>query len=157
MALVLVQDKFVRQSGEDELVRRIKRADAMASYTVLSDRELANENQLREVVATSGVDGVVVMRPVYDQKEVSYVPGSYPTPYYSFYGYYAWAYPVVYSPGYYRSDRLVGVETTIYDAETGKLVWSGLSQTSNPKDVRKLVSETAKAVRRAMKKYGFIE
>jgi hypothetical protein len=156
MALVLVQDKFVRQAGEDEMVRQIKRADAIASYTVLSDRELANETQLREVVAASGVDGVVVMRPVYDQKEVSYVPGSYPTSYYSFYGYYAWAYPVVYSPGYYRSDRLVGVETTIYDAETGKLVWSGLSQTSNPKDVKKLVAATAKAVRKAMRKYGFI-
>jgi hypothetical protein len=156
MALVLVQDKFVRQAGEEEMVRQIKRADAIASYTVLSDRELANENQLREVVATSGVDGVIVMRPVYDQKEVSYVPGSYPTPYYSFYGYYAWAYPVVYSPGYYRSDRLVGVETTIYDAETGKLVWSGVSQTTNPKDVKKLVAATAKAVRKVMKKYGFI-
>ena len=156
MALVLVQDKFVRQSGDEEMVRQIKQADAIASYTVLSDRELANEAQLREVVAASGVDGVIVMRPVYDQQEVSYVPGSYPAPYYSFYGYYSWAYPVVYSPGYYRSDRLVGVETTIYDAETGKLVWSGVSQTSNPKDVKKLVAATAKAVRKVMKKYGFI-
>ena len=42
-------------------------------------------------------------------------------------------------------------------AETGTLVWSGLSQTTNPKDVRKTVAATAKAVRRAMKKYGFIK
>jgi hypothetical protein len=156
MALVLVQDRFVRQAGEDEMVRQIKRAEAIAAYTVLPERELENESRVREVVTASGVDGIIVMRPVYDRKEVSYVAGSYPTPYYSFYGYYAWAHPVVYSPGYYRSDRLVGIETTIYDANTGKLVWSGLSQTENPKDVRKLVTATAKAVRKVMKKYGFL-
>jgi hypothetical protein len=156
MALVLVQDKFVRQAGEDEMVRQVRQAEAIPAYTVLPDRELENESRIREVVAASGVDGIIVMRPVYDQKEVSYVPGSYPAPYYSFYGYYSWAYPVVYSPGYYREDRLVGVETTIYDAHTGKLVWSGLSQTENPKDASKLVAATAKAVRKVMKKYGFL-
>lgn len=156
MALVLVQDPFVRRSGEDEMVRQIKRAEAVAAYTVLPDRELEDESRVRSAVAASGVDGIVVMRPVYDQQEVRYVPGSYPLSYYSFYGYYGWAYPVSYSPGYYRSDRLVGVETNIYDAKTGKLVWSGLSQTANPKDVRKMVAATAKAVRQAMKKYGFL-
>jgi hypothetical protein len=157
MALVLVQDKFARRNGEDEMVRQIKKAEAMAAYTVLPSETFVNESQLKKAVADSGVDGVVVMRPVYDQKEVSYVPGTYPTPYYSFWGYYAWAYPVVYSPGYYRQDRFVGVETTIYDASNGKLVWSGLTQHKNPKDTAKTVANTAKAVRKVMKKYGFIE
>jgi hypothetical protein len=156
MALVLVQDPFVRREGEDEMVRQIRKAQAVASYTVLPDKELESEENVRRAVASSGVDGIVVMRPVYDQQEVTYVSGSYPTPYYSFWGYYGWAYPVVYSPGYYRSDRLVGVEVNVYDASNGKLVWSGLSQTTNPKDVKKTVAATAKAVRKAMRKYGFI-
>ncbi len=156
MAMVLVQDSLVRRSGEDELVYQIRKADAIASYTVLRDDEMQDENLVRKAVADSGVDAIVVMRPVYDEQEVRYVQGSYPAAYNSFYGYYGWAYPVVYSPGYYRNDRLVGVETNIYDTSDGKLVWSGLSQTTNPKDTRKLVSDTAKAVRSAMKRYGFI-
>ena len=96
------------------------------------------------------------MRLVYNEKETRYVPGSYPTPYYSFYGYYGWAQPIAYSSGYYQTDRLVGIETNIYDTSDGKLVWSGLTQTSNPSDVRKLVADTAKKVRQEMKKYGFI-
>lgn len=156
MALVLVQDPLVRRTGEDELVRQIQRVRAVAAYTVLPDKELENDARVREAVASAGVDGIIVMRPVYDQQEVTYVPGSYPTPYYSFWGYYGWAYPLAYSPGYYRSDRLVGVETNVYDVGNGKLVWSGLSQTTNPEDVKKTVAATAKAVRQAMRKYGFI-
>jgi hypothetical protein len=157
MALVLVQDKFVRQAGEDEMVRQIKQVEAIAAYRVLPDRELGDESLVRKAVAESGVDGIIVMRPVYDRQEVSYVSGGYPSSYHSFYGYYGWAYPVAYSPGYYRSDQLVGVETNIYDVKTEKLVWSGVSQTVNPKDVKKVVAETARAVRRVMKKYGFLD
>jgi hypothetical protein len=156
MAMVLVQDSLVRRSGEDEIVQQIRKADALASYTVLRDEEMKDESLVRKAVTDSGVDAIIVMRPVYDEQEVRYVQGSYPVAYNSFYGYYGWAYPVVYSPGYYRNDRLVGVETNIYDTSDGKLVWSGLSQTTNPKDTRKLVADTAKAVRNAMKKYGFI-
>ena len=119
MALVLVQDSLVRRNGEDELVRQIRDAQAVASYTVLPEQELADEDRVREAVAGSGVEGIVVMRPVYDRNETTYVPGTYPAPYYSFYGYYGWAYPISYSPGYFRQDRLVGVETNIYDASDG--------------------------------------
>jgi hypothetical protein len=157
MALVLVQDRFVRQAGEDEMVRQIKKVEAIASYRVLPERDLDNESLVRKAVAESGVDGIIVMRPVYDRQEVSYVSGGYPSAYNSFYGYYGWAYPISYAPGYYRSDRLVGVETNIYDAKTDKLVWSGVSQTANPKDVKKVVAETARAVRKVMKKYGFLD
>ena len=50
----------------------------------------------------------------------------------------------------------MGIETNIYDTEDGKLVWSGMSETTNPKDTRKTIADTAKAVRGAMKKHGFI-
>jgi hypothetical protein len=98
-----------------------------------------------------------VMRPVYNEQETNYAPGSYPAPYYSLWGYWGWAYPIAYSPGYYQTDRLVGVETNIYDTSNGKLVWSGLTETTNPTEVRKLVADTAKKVRSEMKRYGFIE
>ena len=91
-----------------------------------------NEAKVREQIAASGVDGVVVMRLVYDENEVTYNAGTYPGPYYSFWGYYGWAYPIAYQPGYLQTDRLVGIETNVYDVETEKLVWSGLSRTKNP-------------------------
>lgn len=155
MAVVLVQDPLVRQRGEEELVRQITKAEAIASYTVMPSQNL-DENEFKQAVIDSGVDAVIIMRPVSDKQEVSYVPGSYPASYGSYWGYYGWAYPVVYSPGYYKNDHIVGVETTVYDTSDGKLVWSGVSETTNPKEADKLVADTAKAVRSVMKKYGFI-
>ena len=157
MALVLVQDASVRRVGEDELVRQIQRAEAIPSYRLVEEQDLKDEAKLREAVESSGVDAVVVLRPVYDENEITYNSGSYPGPYYSFYGYYGWGYGISYAPGYYQQDRLVGVETNVYDVKSGKLVWSGLSQTTNPEGVRKLVADTAKAVRNEMRKYGFLK
>ncbi len=156
MALVLVQDSLIRRNGEDVLVEQIRQADAVASYTFLPESDLADEDKVRAAVVKSGVEAIIVMRPIYDEQETRYVPGSYPTYYHSFYGYYGWAYPVVYSPGYFKQDRLVGIETNIYDTADGKLVWSGMSETTNPKNTRKTIADTAKAVRSAMKKHGFI-
>ena len=155
LVLVLVQDPLVRQRGEEELVRQIRKAEAIASYTVMPTQQL-DENQFKQAVVDSGADAIIVMRPVSDEQEIRYVPGSYPAAYGTYWGYYGWAYPVVYSPGYYQNDRIVGVETTIYDTSDGKLVWSGVSQTTNPKGAEKLVADTAKAVRSVMRKYGFI-
>ncbi len=155
LAVVLVQDPLVRQRGENELVRQIRNAEAIASYTVMPSQNL-DENEFKQAVIDSGVDAVIIMRPVSDKQELSYVPGSYPRAYGSYWGYYGWAYPVVYSPGYYKNDRIVGVETTVYETSDGKLVWSGVSETTNPKGADKLVADTAKAVRSVMKKYGFI-
>lgn len=156
MALVLVQDSLIRRNGEDVIVEEIRQADAVASYTFLPESDLADEDKVRAAVVKSGVEAIIVMRPMYDEQETRYVPGSYPTYYNSFYGYYGWAYPVVYSPGYFKQDRLVGIETNIYDTADGKLVWSGMSETTNPKNTRKTIADTAKAVRSAMKKHGFI-
>lgn len=155
MAVVLVQDPLIRQRGEEELVRQIRRAQAVASYTLMPSQEL-NENEFKQAVEKSGVEAVVIMRPVADRQETRYVPGSYPPAYGTYWGYYGWAYPVVYSPGYFTQDRIVGVETTVYDTSDGKLVWSGVSETTNPGNTEKLVADTAKAVRGVMRKYGFI-
>ena len=50
----------------------------------------------------------------------------------------------------------MGIETNIYDTKDGKLVWSGTSETTNPKDTTKTIADTAKAVRSAMRKHGFL-
>ena len=156
MAMIMVDDSLTRRSGEGELVSQIRRAEAVPSYQFIDDGELMDEASLKKAVADSGVEGIIVMRPVSDRQELNYVPGSYPTPYYSFWGYYGWAYPISYTPGYYRNDRIVAIETNIYDASDGKLVWSGQSETTNPKDVRKLIADTSKAVRKEMQRYGFL-
>ncbi len=55
LVMVLVQDSLVRRSGEDELVRQIRKAKAIASYTLIPDQDMQNENRVRQAVTDSGV------------------------------------------------------------------------------------------------------
>jgi len=67
MALLLVQDSLIRRNGEDELVQQIRQVDAVAAYTILPESDLGDEDKVRAAVAKSGVEAIIVMRPMYDE------------------------------------------------------------------------------------------
>ena len=96
--------------------------------------------QLTAAIAKTGSDAVLVLA-LLDSKSVeSYNPGTVYAPvnygyYGSFYGYYNYYYPVVYSPGYYSVDKTFYLECNLYDLAADKLLWSIQSEARNPKDL----------------------
>jgi len=96
--------------------------------------------QLTESIAKKGCDAVLVLA-LLDSKTVeSYSPGTVYAPvnygyYGSFYGYYNYYYPVVYSPGYYSYDKTFYLETNLYDLGNDKLLWSVQSEARNPSSI----------------------
>ncbi len=97
------------------------------------------------------IDAVVVSRLVSVKDSVTYIPPDIgvPFPYYnSFYGYYGAVYPVVYSPGYLIEEKTVRIETNVYaiTPADSQLVWTGTSDTFNPKDAQKVINEVVKLV-----------
>jgi hypothetical protein len=96
--------------------------------------------QLTTAIEKTGADAVLILA-LLDSKSVeSYNPGTVYAPvnygyYGSFYGYYNYYYPVVYSPGYYSVDKTFYLECNLYDLNSDKLVWSVQSEARNPKDL----------------------
>jgi hypothetical protein len=91
-------------------------------------------------------------------KTTTYVPGSYAGPYASsFWGYYGYAWPTIYEPGYMRTDTVATVEINIYALNPEKLIWSGTSETFNPGTTREVVDDIARAVGAELMKQGLIE
>ncbi len=94
------------------------------------------------------------------KNEVTYIPGqayAVPYPYYnSFYGYYGAIYPRVYAPDYLREDKTVRVETNLYGTSTpeGEFVWTGISETFNPKNADKAINAVVQVVVQALEKEG---
>jgi len=117
---------------------------------------------LRAQVRSHQIDAVVVSRLLRIDKEVTSIPSStYVAPfpyYYSLYGYLGAVYPVVYDPGYTREDTTVSVETNVYDTRQpdGDLVWTGVSNSFNPKSAKKVADGLAKEVPRQMEKDGLL-
>ncbi len=137
------QDSGIRRAAEDELARKVP--GGVPSYTVIADDELDDEPLIKSKVTAGGFDGVVVFRVVSVEKEATWVPGNYGT----YYGYGVWGY----DPGYLRTDTFVRVDTNIYKASNGKLAWASSSRTEDPESVQELVSETADAVSKEIRKH----
>jgi len=159
LVMVRVTDGAIRRTGEDELVRflmsgprgKAGELSAEASYPLLDERDLADREKARALVEAQGFDGLVLMSFVSSQEKVTVQPPSYGTAW----GYYG-ARPIVYDPGYVRTDTILRVETTIYRVADGKLLWTGISRALNPKDVKDLVRDVAESVGDELRSQGLI-
>jgi hypothetical protein len=159
LVVMLTKDGATRRTVEDDVVKRISerhQVEAVPSYTVLMESDLRNAEHAKQIVKEAGFDGAVALRVVGVDKEVNYVPGTYPSPYYNFWGYYDYAWPAVYDPGYMQTDTIVNIETLVYSLKDDKLVWTGTTESFNPSDLDDLVAGIGAAVSTQMRKEGLI-
>jgi hypothetical protein len=146
----------VRADFEDDLSAAIASdgLEAIPGNSILLRPHSAelDPDYLKGQIRDFKIDAVLVSRLVKVDKKTTYVPGhSYavPYPYYrSFYGYYGAVYHQVYSPDYLREDTTVRVETNFYIADTaeGELVWTGTSESFNPKSAQKVIDGLVKLI-----------
>lgn len=152
----LLKDESTRRVAEDEMVKRSD-GRAIASYNYFNTQELkGNEDHFTKRMMADGADGMVMLTLAAKKQEQTYVPGSYPTYYNSWYGYYGYSAPMYYDPGYVRTDVIYMVEINVYDLKLNKLVWSGMTSTINPSSVRETANEIVDVVRYKMKEEKFI-
>jgi hypothetical protein len=77
----------------------------------------------------NAADGVLVSRLVDVREEQRYVE---PEVRYDLYGYWGGIRPTLVAPGYVQTDRTVVIETNLFDAHSGSLVYSATSESFNP-------------------------
>ena len=160
LVVMVTKDGSTRRTVEDAIVKRIaarRHVEAVPSYTLLMESDLTNKEHAKHLVEEAGFDGAIALRIVGVDKEVSYVPGTYPSPYYNFWGYYDYAWPAVYDPGYMQTDTIVNVETMVYSVKDGKLVWAGTTETFNPSNIDDMVDGIASAVSQELTKQGLVK
>jgi hypothetical protein len=152
----------VRADFEDALSKLLTGpgVEAIPGNTILLRPEgtTLDMNYLKSQVQSFKIDAVIVSRLLKVDKNTTFIPGSayvVPYPYYrSFYGYYGAVYPVVYSPDYLREDTTVRVETNVYAVTSGEgeLVWTGVSDTFNPRSADKVIEALSKLLVKVLQK-----
>jgi len=165
-AVVLMEGQSSRRLAEDTLAREIttRGAQGIAMYTIVPDATPANEPATRAALEKAGVQGVLVLRPMSVNKDITATPiMTYADPNYGGYwgGYYGYGLGAPYAGtmttgGDIRVDTVVTVETLMYSLKQNKLVWSGQSKTTNPPETEDFVRELAAATAEALKKAGLI-
>lgn len=162
-ALIISPDEATRLGAEGSLARELtaRGVQGIPAYNLIPPNESRDKEKAKALFTQAGIAGVVVMRVVGQQQEISSTPGMgyWGAPYYgSFWGggYYGYGWGAVYDPGYLRTDTIVSVETLVYDMKADKLVWAGRSQTTNPSRVDTFVKELVAGAAQEMKKQGLI-
>jgi hypothetical protein len=162
-ALVVSKEEGVRYGAEDALAREITKQGAIGvpAYGQIPKELTQDKEKAKAFLDKAGVAGVVVMRVVGKDQQISSTPASYyAMPYYATFwgaGYYGYGWGGVYDPGYVRTDTIVSVEILVYSLEQDKLVWAGRSQTTNPEKVGPFIQELTAGAAKEMKKQGLIK
>ncbi len=169
----------LRVRVEDAMKAEITGVTAVASYKVLPDIEdQVNPEKIAEVVKAENFDGIITMRMIGMNDDVTYHPGGYvPTHYQSFSSYYAPGYALSpfyggmgggmyggmgvpmsyeYIPPSTTRETYTSIETNIYDALDGKLIWYGRTKTKNADERKQTIPEVAAVVRAKLRSQGLI-
>lgn len=157
MIIGVAKNPLNRRIFEDEFVRQLNvhGTEAIASYTVLPDKQKDDQAVIAAKVAELGADTVLITRMVSKKKVQFYVPGTayFPPTYYGTWpGYYGYGYDAMYSPGYMAEEEFAVIETNLYEARNDKLVWAASSETGlrgpNPKLIKSYIGIMVKAMSR---------
>jgi len=156
LVLAMTADGGLRRTAEDTLAAQVGPAEAVRSYQVFQNEEqLKNRDVVAARMRELGVDGILTLRPLYNQQEVTSYGSSYPYAYRSFGGYYGYGWGA--APYDMSVDKVIGLETNIYSAAKGDLIWSGVTKSYNPGDMQTLVGDVAKTVRAQLEKQGLVK
>lgn len=162
-AVVMMKDEASRRVAEDALAREInaRGAQGIPGYTVLPDSRPENEAQAKAAFERAGVQGVVVMRPVSVEKDVTADPLTYTTSVSSGFwgGYYGHGWGAAYTVpvgGEIHTKTTVTIETLVYSLRQNKLVWAGQSKTTDPQNVAALVKKLSAAAAKELEKQGLL-
>jgi len=134
MVIGVAKNPINRRLFEDEFVAQIKAqgTEAIASYTVLPDRQQDDHETIAAKVKELGADALLITRLVSKKIVQTYVPPTpyFPPPYYgSWPDYYGYGYRYMYTPGYIAEDEYAVIESNLYDAKSDKLIWAASSET----------------------------
>jgi len=159
-ALVITTDENLRMSVEEQLVRELatRNIQGVPTYRMIPKEVLTNSEQARPWFERSGVEGVVSLRPVSAETQITYAPSVWTTTSYStLWGYYGYGWTGVYDPGGMRKDTTLVVETLIHSVPLDKLLWAGVSTTTNPEKAPVFIKELVDAAVKEMKKQGLVK
>jgi hypothetical protein len=161
-AAVVLKDGARRRLAEDRLAQQIaaRGAEGRTMYSLLPGASAGNEQAIRAALEAAGVKGLIVMQPVYVDRDVRITPayeGHTSTTFWG--GSYGSGFVTSYSSpteAKISETTVVYVETRVYSLEQNKLVWAGQSKSTDPDTVTELIEEITAAAASELQKEGLI-
>jgi hypothetical protein len=157
MVVGVASDEIVRRTFEDRVAALLDKRGlkGIPAYSVVGTRGKVEEAQLREAIARSGAEGVLISRVLRKERESLTAPAATVTAGYGtgFYGYYDGVWQTVRTaPQQINGPSWTISETRLFDAKTGALAWTGILDTKEDDDLGAAMTEYVDIIFDAMVK-----
>ncbi len=131
------EDSRRRIVFEDRFVAALERRELAGSpsHDLLSETRRIRPERVRAAIIGGDYDGVLVARLMGTKESILYRAGdptSLPASHHAIYDFYRDAWTKAHEPGYLDRHGSVKLETNLYDARSGALVWTGVSEEFDP-------------------------
>ena len=158
MVVAVTSDQMIRRTFEDRVVALLGKrgVSGIPAYSLIGSRGQVEEAVLREAVAKSGAEGVLITRVTRVDQSSGYVPGSTVSVGVGyggvgFYGYYGGVWQTVdTAPQKISGPTWTLAETRLFDAKSGVLAWTGVVDTRKTDDVGGALTEFVDVIFDAM-------
>ena len=159
--VVGVEDKLLlRQVFEEVFAAEVSKKGAIgvASYTITGVKDKPSRASLEEAVKKSGADGVITARRVSLKENKDVRSGFIMTEhgFTDFYGAPVTFATFMHQPVEITTSTKMSIETNLFDAGTGLMVWSGTSSAVNPEGIITASKDLADSVIKAMTRDGLL-
>lgn len=146
----------MRRTTEDALARELsaRGAQGIPGYSIVPSTELRDREAAKAKLRQTGVEGVVLLRLVDTQKKKVHTEWA-SSEYRTLPNYYTWGIAGA-DPGYDRTLTELSVETLIYSLSQDRLLWSGLSHTTDATRAEGFVHEHVEAVAAELHREGLL-
>jgi hypothetical protein len=136
MVVAVTADELVRRTFEDRIVALLGKrgVKGVPAYSVVGTRGRVEEAELRQAIARSGAEGVLITRVTRVDRSSATAPGVTAVVgvgWVGFYGFYSGVWQTVnVAPQTTASPSWTVSETRLFDAKSGVLAWTGIVDTS---------------------------
>ena len=130
MVVAVTSDDIARRTYEDRVVALLAKrgVKGIPGYSAVGKRGKVEEAELREAIARSGAEGVMITRVIRVDRSKTEISGAEVAV--GFYGYYAGVWTTASLPAQtVTGPQWTVSETRLFDARNGALAWTGIVDT----------------------------
>ena len=151
MVVAVTADDIARRTYEDRFVALLAKRGikGIPGYSAIGKRGKVEEAELREAIARSGAEGVMITRVIRVDRSKTEVAGAEVA--IGFYGYYAGVWTMTSLPAQtVTGPQWTVSETRLFDARNGALAWTGMVDTRETDDFNAALTEYIQVIFDAM-------
>ena len=156
MVVAVTEDEIVRRTYEDRVIALLRKRgiEGIPGYSAVGKRGKVGEAELRQAIARSGAEGVMITRVTSIEQSKTELPATEVAVGYGwggFYGYYAGVWTTVSAPAQTATGpRWTVSETRLFDARNGALAWTGIVGTKESDDFNAALTQYIQVIFDAM-------